>query len=137
MWAIAVVEVAERLAEQPRHLFDPGVGRARHDLGLADQVLRVADIRSMLRERVKASSGSSGVTNASRRAFKRSRFGGIASNLRVSHALRGPRIPARPGGEGIDSVCRHLHLVPQNAYDVRGLRQEPAPMHHAINCQSP
>ena len=132
-----VVEVAKRLAEQPRHLFDPGVGRARHDLGLADQVPRVAD------DPVDAAREGEGVLGLERcderlaQSVQEVPLGRIASNLRVSHALRGPRIPARPCGKGIDSVCRHLHLVPQNAYDVRGLRQEPAPTHQAINCQSP
>ena len=52
----------------------------------------------------KRSSGSSGVTNASRSACSNSRFASVAPGLGVSHRLRGAAVAGGPRREGVDAL---------------------------------
>ena len=94
-------------------------------------------IRSMPRDRVKASSGSSGVTKAARREFRSSPFAASESPAGLVKAIHRPLPAVGPGCERVHALDRRRELLPQLADDVGRLREEPAPAHQATNCQSP
>ena len=131
-----MVDLANRLPEQPGHFCDHRVGRAGHHLRFGDEIPRVIeDPVDAAREREYIFGLQRSHERGAQRAQQRS-FGDIPAMLRVAHQLRGSRVAPGPRREGVHALDRHRDLRAQEPEHVGGLRQKPSPAAHVSHPQS-